>query len=123
GGISQTERKPSKPPACRSKTRALGEAVSPFAPPYLQSRSPCPAVPAIAFLVPGGSPPATASAIKRPKCSAHTGSDWQRMPPATGRSGDAEMRRVGFEPTRPFGQCLLRASSLPFLHRRARQRV
>ena len=29
------------------------------------------------------------------------------------------MRRVGFEPTRPYGQGLLRASRLPFRHRRA----
>jgi hypothetical protein len=28
------------------------------------------------------------------------------------------VRRVGFEPTRPLGQCVLSASSLPFLHRR-----
>ena len=28
------------------------------------------------------------------------------------------MRRVGFEPTRPFGQGLLRAPRLPFRHRR-----
>jgi hypothetical protein len=28
------------------------------------------------------------------------------------------MRRVGFEPTHPFGQGLLRAPRLPFRHRR-----
>src|SRR5439155_15669121 len=31
------------------------------------------------------------------------------------------MRRVGFEPTRPCGQGLLRASRLPFRHRRERE--
>ena len=31
------------------------------------------------------------------------------------------MRRVGFEPTHPFGQGLLRAPRLPFRHRRTRE--
>src|ERR1700722_10143043 len=31
-----------------------------------------------------------------------------------------QVRRVGFEPTRPYGQCVLSASSLPFLHRRTK---
>ena len=31
---------------------------------------------------------------------------------------DQIMRRVGLEPTRPFGQGLLRAPRLPFRHRR-----
>lgn len=34
------------------------------------------------------------------------------------RPGFPAIRRVGFEPTRPFGQDLLRIPSLPFLHRR-----
>lgn len=33
------------------------------------------------------------------------------------------IRRVGFEPTRPEGQCLLRASCLPFHHRRGARSV
>jgi hypothetical protein len=35
-----------------------------------------------------------------------------------GRGATSRVRRVGFEPTRPCGQCLLRASCLPFHHRR-----
>jgi hypothetical protein len=33
------------------------------------------------------------------------------------------MRRVGFEPTRPEGQWLLRPSCLPFHHRRGAGRI
>lgn len=35
-----------------------------------------------------------------------------------GSNIDQMVRRVGLEPTRPYGQCLLRASRLPFRHRR-----
>ena len=43
----------------------------------------------------------------------------RRRPRRPPRSG-SPIRRVGFEPTRPEGQCVLSASCLPFHHRRSR---
>jgi hypothetical protein len=49
----------------------------------------------------------------------------RRRAPSVGRGLDKDklVRRVGFEPTHPFGQGLLRAPRLPFRHRRMCDRV
>jgi hypothetical protein len=62
-------------------------------------------------------------AERRQRCPANAkGSDPYRgrgrEPFRVGSISNHLMRRVGIELTRPFGQCLLRASRLPFRHRR-----